>query len=315
MKTHVQQVLVSFGLILVASCVCAQQEDVRAKAETRKQVQVEAREKPLRDADALIKKGKPADAYALLDSLKLERFGEVRVNYLLGIAALESGKPDKAALAFERVLTVDKNYPGVRLDMARAYYQTGDLPRAKTEFQAVMAQNPSESIKLAIQTFLDAINEQEGAKRVGADGDNKGVPGRDSKAGSLKKSRAVAKEPANQDAARAIQAQREAEVRAIAEQQARQYAETRAKAELEARQRQAEIEARAKAELEARQRAEAEAKSQAEMRRAPRSNWKRANAPKPKPKNRLKLKRVPRPSRKRANALKLKPKNRPKRKT
>lgn len=144
----------------------AEQEALQ-RAEARKQAEItEAREKPLRDADALIKNSKPGDAYTLLEPLEFERSGEVRFDYLLGIAALDSGKSDKATLAFERVLAVDPNFAGARLDMARAYYQLGDLPRAKTEFQTVMTQNPPQAAKVTIQKYLDAIQAQEDAKKM-----------------------------------------------------------------------------------------------------------------------------------------------------
>lgn len=185
MKCAFSTGLVFFGLMLVASSVCAQQEEgARVKAETKKQAKAEPREKLLRDAEELIEKGKPADAYTLLESLKPERSGEVRFNYLLGIAAQDSGKPGKAALAFERVLAVDKNFPGARLNMALAYFKLGNLPRAKAEFQAVMEQNPSESAKVAIHGLLDAIKEREDAKRTRIAGDIEGAPGHDRKTGS-----------------------------------------------------------------------------------------------------------------------------------
>lgn len=151
-----------------------------AEAEAIKRAEVEAREKPLREADELIKNGKPADAYNLLEPLEFDRSGEVDFDYLLGIAALDSGKPDKATLAFERVLAVDRNFAGARLDMARAYYQLGDLPRAKTEFQAVMAQNPPEAARLTIQKYLDVISAREKAKQTQLSGYIEGMAGRDS---------------------------------------------------------------------------------------------------------------------------------------
>ncbi len=118
---------------------------------------ISAREKPLLDAEALIKAGKPAAAYARLAPLEAGRSGEARFDNLLGIAALDSGKPDKAVLAFKRVLAVNPDSAGARLDMARAYYQLGDLPHARTEFQTVMKQNPSEEAKVTIQKYLDVI--------------------------------------------------------------------------------------------------------------------------------------------------------------
>ncbi|BBI99990.1 hypothetical protein FGKAn22_16830 [Ferrigenium kumadai] len=152
----------------------------RAEAEAKRLAEIEAREKPLRNADELIKGGKPAEAYLLLEPLEFERSGEVRFDYLLGIAALDSGKPDKATLAFERVLAVDPNFAGARLDMARAYYQLGDLPRAKTEFETVMGQNPPEAAKATIQKYLDAIAAYEEAKKTHMSAYLEGVVGNDS---------------------------------------------------------------------------------------------------------------------------------------
>jgi tetratricopeptide (TPR) repeat protein len=158
------------GLMLAASGVYAQDDAQKASQpagpEPQKSTQSDAREKPLRDAEALMKAGKPADAYNLLEPLEFDRSGEVRFDYLIGIAALDSGKPDKATLAFERVLAVDPNYAGARLDMARAYYQLGDLPRAKTEFETVAKQNPPEAARATIRKYLDAIAAQQAAKQT-----------------------------------------------------------------------------------------------------------------------------------------------------
>lgn len=115
------------------------------QAPAEQQAKTDALEKVLRDADALLNARKPADAYNLLEPLDFEYSGNVRFDYLLGIAALDSGHPDKATLALERVLSVDPNFAGARLDMARAYFQLGDLPRAKTELEAVMKQDPPRS--------------------------------------------------------------------------------------------------------------------------------------------------------------------------
>jgi len=158
------------GLVLVANGVHAQEVERNARQsseqKSRKSVESEAREKPLRDAEALMKAGRPADAYRLLEPLEYDRSGEIRFDNLIGMAALDSGKPDRATLAFERVLAVDPNYAGARLDMARAYYQLGDLPRAKTEFETVLKQKPTETARAAIQKYLNAIAAQQESDHV-----------------------------------------------------------------------------------------------------------------------------------------------------
>jgi tetratricopeptide (TPR) repeat protein len=162
------------GFLLGPSAVCAQ-DSVKPDAQA---VQA-AREKTLREADELVKNNKPAQALVLLQALEFERAGEVPFDYLLGIAALDSGKPDKATLAFERVLAVNPNFAGARLDMARAYYQLGDLPRARTEFEAVLKQYPPEAARLTIQKYLVSIEALEQGRKTRLTGYAEGVLGHD----------------------------------------------------------------------------------------------------------------------------------------
>lgn len=160
------------------------EKEARLKAEAEAKAQREAeiaeQENRMRQADALVKAGKPGEAYDLLEPMEFERSGEVRFDYLLGIAALDSGKADKATLAFERVLAVDPNFVGARLDMARAYYQLGDLPRAKNEFEIVLKANPPEAARATINKYLDAIEAQNQAKETRVTGYLEGSFGHDS---------------------------------------------------------------------------------------------------------------------------------------
>lgn len=171
------------GLMLAASGAYAQDtgqnQPQRAKPTVQKPVAIDVNEKLLGDAEALMKAGKPDLAYKLLEPFEFDRAGEVRFDYLLGIAALDSGKPDKATLAFERVLAEDPNYAGARLDMARAYYQLGDIQRAKTEFEIVLDENPSAAARATIQKYLDDIAERETGSKTRISGYVEGKVGRD----------------------------------------------------------------------------------------------------------------------------------------
>ncbi len=120
----------------------------------------------LEKADALMKQGKAAEAYSLLEPFEFEQSGNIKFDYLLGIAALDSGKPDKATIAFERVLAADPDFAGARIDMGRAYFQLGDFTRAKTEFETVLTQNPPPAAKVTINNYLAAIEKQESAKKT-----------------------------------------------------------------------------------------------------------------------------------------------------
>ena len=115
-------------------------------------------------ADALVKSGRAAEAYALLAPFEDRFSGDVEYDYLLGIAALDSGHFDRATLAFERVLAVNPNFAGARLDMARAYFQLGDIARAKAEFDAVLSQDPPPQAREVISRYAAAIDAAEKAK-------------------------------------------------------------------------------------------------------------------------------------------------------
>ncbi|HYD78628.1 MAG TPA: tetratricopeptide repeat protein [Paucimonas sp.] len=127
----------------------------------------------------MLREGKAAQAYALLEPQEFERAGDVEFDTLLGVAALDGGKPDKATLAFERVLAVQPNAAGVRLDMARAYFALGDYPRARQELETVAQNNPPPAARLVIDKYLNAIAERERAKRTVITGYLEGFAGYD----------------------------------------------------------------------------------------------------------------------------------------
>jgi tetratricopeptide (TPR) repeat protein len=112
-------------------------------------------------ARALIAQGNAGAAYALLEPREFDRAGDIEFDTLLGIAALDSGNPDKATLAFERVLAVDPNAAGARLDMARAYFALGDLARTRQELDVVAQNNPPPAARAVIEKYLAAIAERE----------------------------------------------------------------------------------------------------------------------------------------------------------
>lgn len=133
----------------------------------------------LEQARVMLRDGKAAAAYALLEAQEFERAGEVAYDTLLGIAALDGGKPDKATLAFERVLATDPQAAGARLDMARAYFALGDYPRARQEFDLVAQYSPPPPARLVIEQYRKAIDERERAKRTTVAGYVEGFAGYD----------------------------------------------------------------------------------------------------------------------------------------
>ncbi len=108
----------------------------------------------LAKAEALVREGRPAEAYDLLQAREAEMAGDAEFDYWLGIAALEAGKPDKATLALERALIVNPDFVGARLDLGRAYFALGDYPRARLEFKTVLEQDPPAGARESIQRYM-----------------------------------------------------------------------------------------------------------------------------------------------------------------
>ncbi|HVL34401.1 MAG TPA: tetratricopeptide repeat protein, partial [Burkholderiales bacterium] len=124
-----------------------------------------AQERPdLARAQALMNEGKAAEAFALLEPFEDRMAGNVEFDYLLGISALDAGRADRATLAFERVLAVNPNFAGARLDLGRAYFAMGDLARAREELNAVRRLDPPEAAQRTIARYLEAIDAAERAR-------------------------------------------------------------------------------------------------------------------------------------------------------
>ena len=108
-------------------------------------------------ANALIKAGNAKQAYSDLIVLQDKHSGEPAFDYVLGLAALDSGRIDDAIIAFERVLAVQPNHAGAQMDLARAYYAAGSFDLAEAAFKQLQALNPPPAARAAIARYLDAI--------------------------------------------------------------------------------------------------------------------------------------------------------------
>jgi tetratricopeptide (TPR) repeat protein len=89
--------------------------------------------------------------------LEPQRAGDPEYDYLLGIAALDAGDPERAIFALERVLAVQPENLQARAEIARAYMATGEREAAKREFEAVRARQVPADVRATIERFLSAI--------------------------------------------------------------------------------------------------------------------------------------------------------------
>lgn len=114
----------------------------------------------LRDAQQLLAANNPKQAYMLLLAQDGQLSGNADFDYLLGVAALESGKIDEAIIAFERVLQMEPKNAGARMDLARAYFNAGSVDLAQANFLELKASNPPPAAMIAIEKYLSAIRDR-----------------------------------------------------------------------------------------------------------------------------------------------------------
>jgi len=117
------------------------------------------------EAKRLIAAMNPKQAYMILIVEQDKLSGNVEYDYLLGLAAVDSGKIDEAIIAFERVLSKEPNNAGAQLDIARAYFNAGSFDLAEGTFLKLQNLNPPASARLAIDKYLAAISDRRRAAR------------------------------------------------------------------------------------------------------------------------------------------------------
>lgn len=116
-----------------------------------------AQQAELDRAKSLIAGGNAKQAFDLLAPLQDKLTGMPEFDYLLGVAALDSGRLEDAIIAFERVLALIPNHAGAQMDLARAYYAAGSFDLAEAAFVKLRGANPPPAAQEAINRYLDAI--------------------------------------------------------------------------------------------------------------------------------------------------------------
>ena len=144
------------------------------------------------NARALLDKGDAKAAYAILEPLETERAGNPDYDFLLGLAALETGKNTNAVFALERVLAVDPNHVRARAEIARAYAALGETKTARQEFETVKKQGVPPEVAVTIDRLLSAIERVEDEGRTTVRGYVEGTIGHDTNVNSATASRDVA---------------------------------------------------------------------------------------------------------------------------
>jgi thioredoxin-like negative regulator of GroEL len=110
-------------------------------------------------ADALVREGRAEEAWQLLLPLEPEHAGNPEFDYLLAVAALESGKPNRATFILERVVATNPGHVAARLEMARALFALGDFERAERELDVVLASNPPPAVVSLAMAYRERMRD------------------------------------------------------------------------------------------------------------------------------------------------------------
>lgn len=109
------------------------------------------------DAKKLIEQKRAAEAFGKLAALEASRAGEPAFDYWLGVAAFESGRLERAAIAFERALVVDPEFDSARIELGRTYLRMGSLDLAEQEFRRLLPRTPRADGKQLLESYLAEI--------------------------------------------------------------------------------------------------------------------------------------------------------------
>jgi tetratricopeptide (TPR) repeat protein len=143
-----------------------------------------AQDATLNQARQLIQSKQYRQAYALLAPQEQQRAGEVDFDYLLGIAAIDSGELTRGVFALERVLAVNPNHAQARAEIARAYFLMGENKTSRQEFEHVRQSNPPAQVNATIDQFLSALDARERSRRSGLTGYLEATVGHDTNVNS-----------------------------------------------------------------------------------------------------------------------------------
>ena len=138
--------------LLAASPSVAQQADtfeVEVSADTRSL---------LARAESLLADDRADQAFGLLSASELQLAGNPYFDYLLGVAALDTGRLSEAVFSLRRALAVQPSFSGARLELARAYFESDNRALARPIFVGLLDEAPPPDVRVVIQQYIDAID-------------------------------------------------------------------------------------------------------------------------------------------------------------
>ncbi len=143
----------------LASLLFASASAPTAYAEDSMQVAASTDEQQfLADAESLLAAGQSKVAFTLLLTREREMAGNPYYDYLLGVAALDAGEYSEAIFSLRRALEVSPGFSGARLELARAYFDSGNTGLARPLFVSLLDENPPPPVRSVINDYIATID-------------------------------------------------------------------------------------------------------------------------------------------------------------
>jgi len=118
----------------------------------------------IQQASQMIEKGNSSGAYQLLELMEDEYAGWWEYDYVLGIAALESGQANLAIIALQRAFAMNPRLAGVHIDLGRAYYEVNEYNAARMEFELALSKKPHPAAEKVAKTYLRLLTPTQARK-------------------------------------------------------------------------------------------------------------------------------------------------------
>ena len=112
----------------------------------------------LRSAESRLASNDAAGAWALLAPREAELAGNPYFDYLLGIAALDTGRTSEAIFSLQRSLAVEPGFSGARMELARAYFESGNTDQARPLFVTLLGENPPPGVRDVLNRYIATID-------------------------------------------------------------------------------------------------------------------------------------------------------------
>jgi outer membrane protein len=109
-------------------------------------------------AEDLLTSGNAATAYALLSEKESQLAGNPFFDYLLGVAALDSGRAGDAIFSLRRALAIAPGFSGARMELARAYFETGNMALSRPLFVQLLDEQPPPAVRRVIDDYIASID-------------------------------------------------------------------------------------------------------------------------------------------------------------